>query len=311
MIEYSIVISTFNQKNTLAKILDSLARQISSPKIFEVIITDDGSNDGTDQFIKGLRFPIFLKYIRSQKSEGRAKNRNKGFEKAVGVWVTFLDGDMIPEANFISTLWAAWNSDLAPVYVGNVKWPKEWRSGRLEKYLYSRGRLSNTDKGQIPGVYFTSNNFSIRKEVFGKLAGFDPKFEGWGGEDTDFGLRLEKNIHKIYYLPEAICYHYHKRSITEVVNDYKKYGQNGYSRLIASHPDTVIFNNGWLLGLPDSKYNFGRRLFSFILFPLRTSAFLAFLRAIFMITGFPLCTNFCFDWLFYGNLAMGYRQGTK
>ena len=101
MIKYSILIITYNQKEILIKSLRSLASQIKNPKIFEIVIADDCSTDGTEDFVKRQRLPIFLKYIRSDKNVGRSIIRNMGFEKTSGEQVLFLDGDMEPAPGMI------------------------------------------------------------------------------------------------------------------------------------------------------------------------------------------------------------------
>jgi glycosyltransferase involved in cell wall biosynthesis len=59
MIKYSILIITYNQKDILARALRSLAAQIKNPKIFEIVIADDCSTDGTGEYVKKQRLPIF------------------------------------------------------------------------------------------------------------------------------------------------------------------------------------------------------------------------------------------------------------
>ena len=51
MIKYSILLITYNQKEILSKALKSLAKQVKNPKIFEIVIADDFSTDGTDEFV--------------------------------------------------------------------------------------------------------------------------------------------------------------------------------------------------------------------------------------------------------------------
>jgi len=306
MISYSIVISVYNQRQSLEMILSSLAAQVKSPKIFEVVITDDGSTDGTAEFVKKARFPIFMKYIRAQGGVGRAENRNRGFAKTVGGQVIFLDGDMVPDPGLIESYLAIWGKYPRDAVVGSVRSPEEWERDRLQRYLYSRGRLSQKKESIIPGRYFTSNNFSVNKETFDKLSGFDTSFEGWGGEDTDFGLRLESAGVSIRYNPEAICRHYHRRTLDEIINEFENYGRTGYRCLVEKHPQSVIFPSGWMLGLSDSRPGIIKRIIAGCLSPLRSDQGISVARS---LAGGGIPGNFIFDWLFYGCLARGYRKG--
>ena len=310
-INCSIVICTYNQRSILEKVLGSIRRQIRTPRNFEIIIADDHSSDETEHYIKGLRFPIFLKYIRSQYQSGRAENRNRGFEKAVGQWIICIDGDMAPDENLIETYLSAFEKFDNSVFIGSVKNPKEWGLSRFEKYIYTRGRLSSGEICEIPGKYFTTNNFAIKREVFLQSAGFDTQFKKWGGEDTDFGLRLEKAGFRIRYLPQATCYHFHRRPIDRVIEEYQEYGRYGVPILTSKHQDMTIFKNGWMLGLPSGEISLGKKLLSNLLRPLRSPIILKLLHLISRYRSGALLNDIIIDWLLYGHLALGYGESRK
>ncbi len=311
MISYSIVISAYNQVETLKMALESLRRQIKNPKAFEIVIADDASSDGTADFVRKLRYPIFLKYSRSETNQGRAKNRNRGFEKAAGEWLIFIDGDMVPGPDFIESYLSAWEAFPNGVSLGSYEHPAEWKSSRWHRYLESRGRLGMAPGARVPGKYFTSGNFSIKKTTLECLGGFDTSFEGWGGEDTDFGLRLEAKNIPLNFIPKAFCLHYHKKGLPEVINEYERFGQSGYPLLIKKHPGQIIFEKGWLLGLPDSTTGPARTGVSLLLWPLRSGPVLGLLRRLAGVKDAALFNDFLFDWLFYGHLAKGYRRRAR
>jgi glycosyltransferase involved in cell wall biosynthesis len=311
MISYSILIVTYNQKETLGKILDRLARQIKNPKMFEIVVADDCSDDGTESFVKRLRLPIFLKYTRAANNVGRSIIRNTGFQKTAGQKVIFLDGDMVPGPVFIDSFIGSWDRHPASVILGSWRNPPEWKNDRLYKYLSSRGRQAATSETQIPGKYFTSGNFSIDRNIFERLSGFDLSFEGWKGEDTDFGLRLEKESTPIWYNPDAVCYHYHKKSLEDMLGEYERYGRTSYRVLLEKHPDKLIFDKGWILGLPDPKAGTLKKAVSKILSPLRSDSSISILKTLEKFAGGALFLNFCYDWLFYSRLARGYREGRE
>jgi len=308
MISYSILICAYNQKDILRETLDTLRRQIKNPKAFEIIIADDCSTDGTDDFVRKLRYPIFLKYVRAESNQGRARNRDRGFKKVMGQWVICLDGDMMPEPDFIEAHVRARAEYPDSVCLGGLRFPTGRAIAPWQKYLFTRGRITLGRGERLPGKYFTSDNFSILKETYDKLSGFDLTFEGWGGEDTDFGIRLEQSSIPIINIPEASCFHYVSKGLGDVIKQYADYGQNGYSRLLKKHPGITIFEKGWILGLPDSTAGFSKRLAAFFLFPLRSRLALALLRMIADMKQGAFLSDSLFDWLFYGHLALGYRK---
>ena len=84
----SVIIPTFNRKKTLGRAIQSVMNQSLSP--FEILIIDDGSNDGTEEWVKENFQNI--KYI-YQNNRGVSSARNIGIENANGDWVAFLDSD--------------------------------------------------------------------------------------------------------------------------------------------------------------------------------------------------------------------------
>ena len=97
MVDFSVIIATYNRADYLRECLNSLASQ--THKNFETIIVDDGSTDNTKDLIKS--FPVKLL---TQKHLGPAKARNLGAEQARGEILVFIDADMTFDKEFISDL---------------------------------------------------------------------------------------------------------------------------------------------------------------------------------------------------------------
>lgn len=306
MIDVSIIIPVRNQLSSLAIALDSLKGQIKKPRQFEIVISDDGSSDGTGETLKRLRYPIFFKYLYNNQPLGRAANRNQGAAKASGKILIFFDGDMVPDRGYIDSMLADFSP--ATVKTGNVKPPPDSTVNSLEKYLYSRGRHEfGEDSRNLPGRYFTSNNFCIDRELFKKTDGFDTNFTGWGGEDIDFGLRLIQLGASIKNEPKAITYHYHKRTVDSLSEDFYSFGTNSFEYLIKKHPYFLKQLPSRKLGIigPDEKIGLFDKAVSRIFI---NSIFLKFARI--MIGRAPKFAwpDIAFDFILWGNLAQGYRN---
>ena len=59
----SVVTPTFNRKDELVYLFDSIKKQTLDPKYFEMIISDDGSTDGTKEYVKSLKNSMLLKHM--------------------------------------------------------------------------------------------------------------------------------------------------------------------------------------------------------------------------------------------------------
>lgn len=85
----SIITPTYNRKHTLPRVWESLIKQ--SEGSFEWIIVDDGSTDGTGDWVSSLHDPR-VRYVK-QENRGVHVARNRGAEFAKGEYTIFLDSD--------------------------------------------------------------------------------------------------------------------------------------------------------------------------------------------------------------------------
>ena len=94
---FSVLVTTYNSKTKLKLALESVLNQ--TYKNYEIIIIDDGSNDGTEKFINEFKKKNNIKYFRQENSGGPASPRNFGLRVSTGQWISFLDSDDIWYSN--------------------------------------------------------------------------------------------------------------------------------------------------------------------------------------------------------------------
>jgi len=90
MIKVSVVIPTYNREDALPKAIDSILEQTIDD--FEVVIVDDGSEDGTQELIKGYSDDR-IRYIKHEHNKGQNTARNTGLRAAEGTYISYLDSD--------------------------------------------------------------------------------------------------------------------------------------------------------------------------------------------------------------------------
>ena len=86
----SVIIPTYNRLPFLVPALNSVLEQTC--RIHEIIVVDDGSTDGTVEFLL-KNFPAVS--VISQKNQGVSSARNTGIRQATGEWIALLDSDDI------------------------------------------------------------------------------------------------------------------------------------------------------------------------------------------------------------------------
>lgn len=96
----SIITPTFNSAKYIAETIQSVQKQ--THRNWEMIIVDDGSTDETETIINQLILQDNrIQFLKLEQNSGPAIARNKGIEKATGVYMTFLDADDIWFPTFI------------------------------------------------------------------------------------------------------------------------------------------------------------------------------------------------------------------
>lgn len=201
----SVIIPTFNRKDSLQKTLDGLARQTYPLSQFEVIVVSDGSTDGTEALLEQYAGAPYVLRPVYQANGGPARARNNGIKNASGEVVVFLDDDVEPAPNFLAVHAAHHVSEDRAVVIApmlpdpDLAWCEPawiaWEHAMLEKQ-YSAWRT-----GEWAGCgphHFYSGNASVRREHLIAVGGFDEQFPRQ--EDVELAVRLEKErgVHFIY-----------------------------------------------------------------------------------------------------------------
>ena len=88
MARFSIILPTYNRRDTIMRAVDSARAQTFGD--FELLITDDGSTDGTGELLEGLDPRISLE---RQANAGIAPARNAALRRSKGEYIAFLDSD--------------------------------------------------------------------------------------------------------------------------------------------------------------------------------------------------------------------------
>lgn len=234
----SIIICTRNRKEHLAATLESLERLATADGLdYEILVIDNGSDDGTHELIHEFvtRDPQKRKYFFEQE-KGLSRARNCGIRHARGEIIAFTDDDVVVDPDWLVALWNTFESKPNVVAVqGMILLQKE--IGQLPPWIdpddllflpYYAPHAAPCYSHTLVGA-----NMTFRREAFKKYGLFDPRL-GTGasgyGDDTEFGMRLEKAGEKIFYQPTALVFH-------EYLED--RFTWDYWLRRIAQHAQTV------------------------------------------------------------------------
>lgn len=97
----SVIIPLYNKRLAIGRTIDSVISQTYFE--WELIVIDDGSNDGSNQVVEQYTFDERIHYI--YKSNGGVSSaRNMGIQMAKGEWLLYIDADDYLLPNALNTL---------------------------------------------------------------------------------------------------------------------------------------------------------------------------------------------------------------
>jgi glycosyltransferase involved in cell wall biosynthesis len=122
-IAFSIIMPTYNRKYCIQNAIDSLLRQ--TYQRFELIIIDDGSTDGTGQFLHDMYAQEIInkkiKYIKLPTNQGAAFARNIGIRESQFRWIGYLDTDNHMHNDFLETFANSIKNSAFEIHYAQVK----------------------------------------------------------------------------------------------------------------------------------------------------------------------------------------------
>ncbi len=222
----SVIVPCFESPGALALTLAGLERQNYPRELFEAIIVDDGSEP---PLRRPERTPLNVRVVRQERHGfGLARARNAGVRAAAHNILVFLDGDVIAESGLLSAH-ARWHHavndaltlgfcayvsasgiDVAAVH-GQPESLRALFAGRtcdrpwLERHMVRTGDLTSGHDDLFRAV--TGHNLGISRAFFEELGGFDETFTRYGGEDTEFGYRVQMRGGLLVPVREAFAWH--------------------------------------------------------------------------------------------------------
>ena len=216
---FSVIIPTFNQLNFLKKALDSVFKQ--TYRNFEIIVIDNYSKDGTENFVKKNNKKIIYKKIHNKGII--AKSRNLGIKLAKGKWVTFLDSDDYWKKNKLDTVYNLQKNSFLEIICHS-----EWAFYSDKKFFkfQSYGPYKNNFYELLlkQGNRLSTSATTVKKDfIYKNKIIFDEKKEFISSEDYSFFMNIARNKANFYFVNQPLGYHvFHKQSISSNLSKHLK-----------------------------------------------------------------------------------------
>ena len=235
-ISFSIVVATKSRVRLLTELIESIdvARK-NYPGDCEVLIVDDSVPEESEA-VREVCGEYDCKYIFYE--NGVSAKRNYGVRQAKNDVILFLDSDCICTEHIIERYAEKYTDEKIAAVAGPLEFVGEdtrfWKAIEATPFLtcFYLPRF-------IPKVEWgVTANFSVRRDVFLEVDGFDESFKRPAGEDVDLGMKICEKGYEINAAAEALVYH-SKKTWIPVKAMFRRLNFYGTADcdLIRKHPD--------------------------------------------------------------------------
>ena len=246
----SVVVPTFDRLRDLQRVVQAIFDQISDlPSLCEIVVVDDGSSDGTGDWLDAHASAFGLTVIH-QDNAGPARARNRGVEASTGEIVLFLGDDTVPQPGWLREHLEAHSiedSGRPMAVLGHTAFPPREDSPFLRwinEYGAQFGYSLIEDPRNVPFNFFYTSNISLGRQFFNDLGGFREDFPAAAWEDIEFAYRAVAAGMFLRYLPRARTIHHHRIRVSSFCSRQKTSGRSA-AIFSALHPELEGF-----LGVP-------------------------------------------------------------
>lgn len=215
----SLVIPAYNRASLIGATLDSALNQ--TRPFLEIIVVDDGSTDNIREVLDRYGERIRRLHV---PNGGVQRARNLGVAAAAGQYVALCDSDDLLEPAYVETMhsWLAVHEACDSIYSNFVTFDEDgviadkFAGAPLD--FFDGAARSGQFYHTIPDLYartlqyqplFSSGNL-IRRALYERLGGYDPQFNGIGGEDYEFTLRLIDVADMALCITPLVCVRRHR-----------------------------------------------------------------------------------------------------
>jgi glycosyltransferase involved in cell wall biosynthesis len=235
----SIIIPTYNRAKYLPRAIESVLNQHYLD--WELIISDDGSTDNTENIVQGYLKDNRIKYLKN-KNAGATAARNSGARVSKGEYITFLDSDDEAKPNWLK------------FFIEEIKKGEDViccgydyidQNGKLikENFPINMGPLY----GNRTGRFTNGGVFMMQKDLFLEIDGYDERVKS--GQHSEMAIRLfdlldKRNISISNIFKSLIKVHVHSdakiRNDDSAIYEGIIYALNKHGKRFSHHRSLLI-----------------------------------------------------------------------
>lgn len=212
----SVVIVNWNRR----ALLEACLRSLESPQgvEFEVIVVDNGSGDGSAEWLMRHQPPFPMRVIRNTVNRGFCAANNQGFAAACAPFIALLNNDAEAAPGWLAALHAAFGrSPEIGMAASKILVHEDPRIiDKVGHLIYPDGQNRGRGTGEIDSGQYDREEEVLwpdgaaamyRKSMLDQIGGFDEDFFAYA-DDAELGLRARIAGWRCLYMPQAVVRHH-------------------------------------------------------------------------------------------------------
>lgn len=210
----SIIVPVYNEENNIRFLIKRLLNLNFPKDKYEIIVVDNNSKDDTPEIIKKYKV-IYL----NEKKQSSYATRNRGAKKAKGNILAFIDGDCVPDKEWLKNANTHFiNNKNVDIIAGDITLSINYSIPLKLIDIYQLITMGERQRNSEKEGKCSGGNLIVKRKIFEKIGYFDKRLiSGGDGEWTKratqygFKIRYYEDV-KIYHPPEGF-FSLFKRSI--------------------------------------------------------------------------------------------------
>ena len=254
-IAVSVVVCTRNRVDSLRRCIQAFAA-INTDYKWELVIVDNGSDDGTSAFLASLPIQLGKANVITafEPKRGPAAARNKGVSKACGNIVAFTDDDCYVSENYIDAMIFAFENPEIGLVGGRILLYdqsdiKAHNTGERSLFCFATADVCRS--GTVQGA-----NMAFRRAILDHIGGFDENLgagTSFACEDIDAVAAALWEGFTGAYDPRPVVYHHQGRKTKREERDLWKTYDKGrgayYAKYILRSDSRSKYIKRWVGGV--------------------------------------------------------------
>lgn len=219
MVKLSVIVLTYNNLKYTKKFVESLYNYTND---FELIVVDNGSTDGTVEYLKTLD----IKRILNPENVGYSKGNNQGLELAEGEYIAFLNNDILLSPNWFQKCEAVFEKEnagfVSPVQL-NPRFDNVNDKNYLVRFKSNEGYHKSFDNCEFACCV-------TKRSVLDMIGNFDENFTPAFWEDDDMKYRAIDAGFDNYFVENSCFFHYGSVTSANFNKNFEKNRRYYYSK---------------------------------------------------------------------------------